>query len=52
MKITKKRLNKILQSTNKQTRKNFKKDRKLQSNSSTLRNKRQFNLKVNTLRNY
>jgi hypothetical protein len=52
MKLTKKRLNKIIQSNNKQTRKHLKKDKKYSSNPTTLRNRRQFNLRVNTLKKY
>jgi hypothetical protein len=52
MNYTKRRLNKILQSTSKQTRKKYKTNKKhLFSNSATIRNRKQFNLRSNTLKN-
>ena len=52
MNYTKRRLNKILQSTSKQTRKRYKTNKKNTfSNSTTIRNRKQFNLRSNTLKN-
>ncbi len=52
MNYTKRRLNKIIRSNSKQTRKNFKTSKKnLFSNSTTIKNRKHFNLRSNTLKN-
>jgi hypothetical protein len=45
MKLTKKRLQKIIHNKGKQTRKKFKKTAKIFKHSNTFRQKKQFNLK-------
>jgi hypothetical protein len=53
MKFTKARLQKIINNKNNvQTRKCFKKTAKLLTHTNTNRNRKQFNLKNNTLRNW
>jgi len=52
MKYTKHRLNKIIQSNTKQTKKNYKTNKKkIFLNSTTIKNRKQFNLRSNTLKN-
>ena len=50
MKLTKARLQKNIKSTN-QTRKKFKTDKKVLTHTNTFRNRRQFNLRHNTIKN-
>jgi hypothetical protein len=53
MKLTKYRLNKILNTNNKQTRKKrINKDVKLSSHNTTYRKKKQFNLRNTTLKHF
>jgi hypothetical protein len=52
MKLTKARLQKIINTNNKQTRKKFKKNVQLLHHTNTFRNKKQFNLRNNTLKNW
>ena len=51
MKLTKVRLQKIMNNKNKQSRKKFKKHIKLLNHTNTMRNKKQFNLHNTTLKN-
>jgi hypothetical protein len=51
MKLTKVRLQKTIHSTNKQTKKKFK-NKKLLTHTHTFRNKKPFNLRINTLKNW
>lgn len=50
MQLTKKRFNKII-SNNVQTRKKYKKGKKIFNHSNTARKRRQFNLKNTTIKN-
>ncbi len=50
MNLTKKRLQNIIQSTNKQTRKRIKKTKKNSQQTNTIRNKKQFNLNRQTIK--
>lgn len=52
MKLTKSRLNKILLSNGKQTRKKRSVSNKLLTHNSSRSNKKKFNLRTTTLRNY
>jgi hypothetical protein len=52
MKLTKVRLQKIINNTNKQTRKKYKKHLKTLDHTNTCRNRKQFNLRNNTLKNW
>jgi uncharacterized protein YkuJ len=52
MKLTKARLIKIINTNNKQTRKKFKKNVKVLNHVNTVRNKKQFNLRNTTVRNW
>jgi len=51
MKLTKKRLQKIINNNGKQTRKKYKKSLKKLQHTNTVRNKRQFNLHNRTIKN-
>jgi hypothetical protein len=51
MKLTKSRLQKIINNNNKQTRKIFKKNIKVLHHNSSFKNKKQFNLRNKTLKN-
>ena len=51
MKLTKARLQRIINSNNKQTRKKYKTGSKTSSHSLTIRNKKVFNLRNTTLKN-
>jgi hypothetical protein len=51
MKLTKKRLQKIINNNGKQTRKKYKKTTKILKHTNTARQKKKFNLKTNTLKN-
>jgi hypothetical protein len=50
MRYTKQRLNKIIQSNSKQTRKNYKTIKKDNISINTIKNRKQFNLRRNTLK--
>jgi len=52
MKLTKVRLQKILNNNGRQTRKKFKKTSKILKHTNTERHKKYFNLRNNTLRLY
>jgi len=52
MKLTKSRLQKIININNKQTRKNFKKNTKVLKHTNTCRNRKYFNLHNNTLKRF
>lgn len=52
MKFTKARLQKIINNKNTQTRKCFKSTKKVLTHTNTNRNRKQINLKNNTLRNW
>ena len=56
MKLTKARLQKTINNTNKQTRKNFKKGKKVLNHTNSIcnnkHNTKQFNLRNRTLRNW
>jgi len=52
MKLTKARLQKIINTTNKQTRRKNKKNIKPFNHSNTIRNNKQFNLHHNTIKRY
>jgi len=52
MKLTKIRLQKTINNTNKQTRKKFKKNLKVLNHTNTQRNRKQFNLHNRTIRNW
>jgi len=52
MKLTKSRLQKIINNNGKQTRKKYKKTFRILKHTNTARNKKEFNLKNNTLKNY
>ena len=51
MKLTKVRLQKIINNNGKQTRKKYRKTYKILKHTNTERNKKQFNLRNNTLKN-
>ena len=50
MKLTKKRLQRIIHNNGKQTRKKYKKQFKILKHTNTARNKKQFNLRNTTLK--
>lgn len=50
MKLTKKRLQNIINNNGKQTRKKYKKTFKIMKHTNTSRQKKQFNLKTTTLK--
>jgi uncharacterized protein YkuJ len=52
MKLTKARLQKIINTNNKQTRKKFKQNSKVLHHTNTSRNRKQFNLRNNTLKHW
>ena len=52
MKLTKSRLQKIINNNGKQTRKKYKKTVKILKHTNTIRNKKQFNLRNSTLKHY
>lgn len=52
MKLTKKRLQKIIHNNGKQTRKKYKKGTKILKHTNTSRNKKQFNLRNTTLKSF
>ncbi len=52
MKLTKSRLQKIINNNGKQTRKKYKKTFRILKHTNTARNKKEFNLKNNTLKQY
>lgn len=52
MKLTKSRLQKIINNNGKQTRKKYKKTSIILKHTNTARNKKQFNLKNTTLKQY
>jgi len=52
MKLTKNRLQKIINNTNKQTRKKYKKTFKILKHTNTFRNKKHFNLRNTTLKSF
>jgi len=51
MKLTKKRLQKIINNNGKQTRKKYKKTFKILKHTNTARHKKQFNLRNTTIKN-
>jgi len=51
MKITRTRLQKILNNNKIQTKKNYKQNKRLLNHTNTFRNKRGFNLRTTTLKN-
>jgi hypothetical protein len=52
MKLTKYRLQKIITNNGKQTRKKFKNHKKVLNHTNTTRNKKQFNLRNTTIKNW
>ena len=52
MKLTKSRLQKIINNNGKQTRKKYKKTFRILKHTNTARNKKEFNLKNTTLKQY
>jgi hypothetical protein len=52
MKITKKRLKRIIYSNGKQTRKKYKKTTKILKHTNTIRNKNSFNLRNSTIKHF
>ena len=52
MKLTKSRLQKIINNNGRQTRKKYKKTFRILKHTNTARNKKEFNLKNNTLKQY
>jgi len=52
MKLTKSRLQKIVNNNGKQTRKKYKKTNRILKHTNTVRNKKQFNLRNTTLKQY
>jgi hypothetical protein len=52
MKLTKSRLQKIINNNGKQTRKKYKKTTRILKHTNTARNKKQFNLRNTTLKQY
>ncbi len=52
MNLTRVRLQKQINSNNKQTRKNFKKNVKVLKHVNTIRNRKSFNLKTGSLKNW
>jgi len=52
MKLTKVRLQKIINNNGKQTRKKYKKSTRILKHTNTARHKKQFNLRNTTLKNF
>jgi hypothetical protein len=52
MKLTKVRLQKIIHTNGKQTRKKYKKTSKILKHTNTARNKKQFNLRNTTIKHF